>query len=148
MPHRLGIHAATRYPTDPRAVFVLALAVVSGLPLILGVAEPGTMQALLPKWAVILWGVALVVGSGMTLAGMSRQTIDGIITEQVGSVATGFATLIYGTGLILVGGWEATVPAAFIFGFGLSCFWRWGQLQVLLSESQVIVDQAREGGDQ
>lgn len=145
MPHRLGIHAASRYPVDPRAVFILALCVVSGLPLIILGADPATLQALLPRWGVTLWGLALVGGAVTTLVGMSLQSINGVIAEQIGSVTTGVATMVYGTAISFMGGLEAAVPAAIVFGFGLSSFWRWGQLQVWLHEQQIVVDAVRDG---
>lgn len=145
MPHRLGIHAASRYPVDPRAVFILGLCVVAGFPLIVLGADPSSIEALMPRWAVALWGFALVGGAITTLIGMSRQTIDGVITEQVGSITTGVATLVYGAAILLMAGQEAIVPAAITFGFGLSCFWRWGQLQVWLMQQSTVVDAVREG---
>lgn len=144
IPTLLGIKAASRYPVDPRAVFILSLAIVAALPLIITGARPESIEALLPRWAVVLWGISLLAGAAVTLAGMSRQTVDGIITEQVGSVLTGFATIIYGVTLFSVGEVEALLTCSFVWGFGISCFWRWAQLQTLLNESQEIVDAARD----
>lgn len=143
MPHRIGIHAASRYPADPRAIFILALLILIGLPLIIVGARPDSVAALLPRWGAALWGFALVGGSITTLYGMSKQTVDGVITEQIGSVATGVASLIYAVCIGFIGGETALVAAAYATGFGLSCFWRWGQLQVWLYESKLVVDAHR-----
>lgn len=141
---RLGLNAAARHPLDPRAVYVLGLATVAGVVLLFTGAEPGSIEALLPKWGVALWAMALVGGSVLTLIGMSRQTVDGVITEQVGSVATGVACVMYASAMILVGGMHALLPASFVLGFGAACFVRWGQLQKLLVEGQVVVDEYHE----
>lgn len=132
MPHRF-LTPASRYPPDPRAVFILSLCVVAGIPLVLGVSKPQSIEELMPAWVVVVWGFNLVAGSVATLIGMSLRTATGILMEQVGSVWVGAATLFYGTAIILVGGWAAGAAAAIVFGWGLSCFFRWAQLQALIN---------------
>jgi len=129
----LRLKPAARYPADPRAVFVLGLAVISGFPLLIsGNLEAGSLEEQLPHWGVMLWGAALLFGSLLTLAAMTRQTVNGIILEQIGSVTVGAATLFYSGIIIYTLGRSGSPAIPFILGFGLSCFWRWGQLQALL----------------
>lgn len=137
---------ATRYPPDPRALFVLSLCVVSGLPLVLGISKPGSVESLIPSWAVVVWGALLTGGAVTSLAGMVKQTVGGIIAEQIGSVAVGSATIFYSTAILLSTGWQGVLPAGIILGWGLSCMWRWVQLASLLSSAQhQAADERRYG---
>ena len=127
---------AARYPADPRAVFILTLCVFSGIPLVLGHATPGTINSQLDKYQVVTWGVLLVLGAACTLIGTFNMSVNGIIVEQVGSIAVGGACLIYAAAIQAQIGLGGTVPALFVFGFGVACLWRWGQLQALLLRSE------------
>lgn len=137
---RLLPKPASRYPADPRAVFILILCIVSGLPLILTDIEPGSLESLMPTWWIVLWGLALVCGAGCALWGMSRQTVDGILVEQVGSVIVGCSSIIYSAAIIIAVGSSGIVSAGIVFGWGLSCFWRWLQLQALVVQGVAVVE--------
>lgn len=136
---------ATRYPADPRAVFVLTLCVVSGIPLLILKTSPGSLEEALPSWGVFLWGLGLLAGSITTLAGMAFQTGGGILAEQVGSAVVGIATLFYvGIAILELGPERSlTLPMAIILGWGLSCLWRWGQLQALITQTARTVERVR-----
>src|SRR4051794_14835141 len=120
MPHRY-LTPASRYPPDPRAIFILSLCVVAGIPLALGGGKPQSIEALMPAWVVVVWGFNLVAGAVTTLIGMGLRTATGILLEQVGSVWVGAATVFYGTAIVLVGGQAAAFGAAIVFGWGISC---------------------------
>jgi hypothetical protein len=129
---RILFQPAARYPADPRAIFILALSVFSGLVSLAVEQGPGTLEALLPYWGVTLWGAILCVGSAVTLIGLAMQSVNGIIIEQIGSVAVGAATLFYSALAIWIVGLPAVQAVGLILGWGLSCFVRWIQLQLLL----------------
>jgi len=126
---------AARYPADPRAVFILALSVFSGVTALAVEQAPQTLESVLPQWAVVMWGVLLTLGSAVTLAGMARQTVNGIITEQIGSVMVAATTVFY-SGIAF---WEIGSPAlqnvGIILAWGLSCGVRWFQLQALINNA-------------
>lgn len=126
---------AARYPADPRAVFILALSVFSGLTALALNVAPDSLENLLPEWGVILWGALLASGSLVTLAGMARQSVNGIIAEQVGSVMVGVTTLYYSILAIYILGIEVVQSVGIILAWGLACLWRWGQLQALINSS-------------
>lgn len=126
---------AARYPADPRAVFVLALSVFSGLTSLAVEAAPDTLEAVLPHWAVIFWGVCLCLGSAVTLGGMARQTINGIVTEQVGSVMVGVAALFYSAVAFKFVGADGLLSLGIIAGWGVACLIRWLQLQILINSA-------------
>lgn len=132
---------AARHPPDPRAVFILSLCVVSGFPLIFAGATPGTIAAQLDKPFVVAWGIMLSAGALLTLVGALRQTVNGIILEQVGSVSLGFACLMYAGAIWLQVRWEGSVPAGIVLGLGLACLWRWAQLQAHMIQAQRIANQ-------
>lgn len=134
---------AARYPADPRALFVLVLCVVSGVPLIFANATPGSITAQLDDVWVVVWGLMLTVGALTTLIGTFKMSVDGIILEQIGSVAVGGATIIYAGAIFATVGYAGSVPAGITLGFGLACLWRWGQLQGLLRKAEQAAAEAK-----
>lgn len=137
---------AARFPADPRAVFVLAFSVFTGIIALAFDAQPGTLRAVMPDWGVWVWAVTLVGGSATALAGMCLQTINGIIIEQVGSVAVFVATTFYGVLLIWIAGEQAYMSAGIIMAWGLACGLRWVQLQILIDSAyrEKLIDTAKE----
>jgi hypothetical protein len=135
---------AARYPPDPRALFVLNLCVLIGVPLIFGNAAPGSIASKLDQPWVITWGVMLSAGSLVALMGVARQSVNGILFEQIGSVAVGFACVIYATAIAFSVGWSGLAPLVIVLGWGSSCLWRWFQLQRLMVNTERIVREAHE----
>jgi len=129
------IKPANRYPADPRAVFILALSVFSGLTALALETAPGSLESVLPSWAVTIWGALLSLGSLLTLAGMARQTANGIITEQVGSVMVGVTTIYYSIIALLIVGTEAVQTVGIVLAWGAACLLRWAQLQVSINQA-------------
>jgi hypothetical protein len=127
---------AARYPADPRAVFILALSVFSGLTAVALGAAPETLDALLPDWGVAMWGILLTLGSAITLVGMAFQSLNGILIEQIGSVIVGAAALYYsGLAFFTLGG-DALQVVGIVAAWGLACFVRWIQLQALIADGE------------
>lgn len=126
---------AARYPADPRAVFILALSVFSGITALALNVAPGTLEATLPYWAVLGWGILLTLGSLITIGGMLRQTVGGIIVEQIGCVMVAATTIFYSGVAFSVVGSEALQNVGIILAWGLSCGLRWIQLQVLINNA-------------
>jgi hypothetical protein len=129
---RMIFKPAARYPADPRAVFILALSVFSGLTSLALHAAPQSLEALLPRWAVVGWSILLLSGSLIALVGMAFQTINGIIAEQIGSVVVGATTIFYSGIAIYFIGPSALQSVGIITAWGVACFVRWIQLQVLI----------------
>lgn len=137
---------AARYPADPRAVFILALSVFSGLTVLALGAAPRSLDELLPEWGVTLWSLGLTIGSGVTLWGIARQTINGILLEQVGSVMVAVTTIYYSTLAILIVGWDALQSISIIAAWGLACGIRWIQLQALIAHGASEAEEERVDG--
>lgn len=137
---------ASRFPADPRAVFILAFSVFVGIIALALDAEPGTLESVMPRWGVLVWGVTLVGGSATALTGMWLQTVNGIIIEQVGSVAVAVSTTFYGIMLIWIAGPPAYMSAGIIMAWGIACGLRWIQLQILIESAyrEKLIDTAKE----
>ena len=127
------LQPAERYPADPRAVFILALSVFSGLLSLAAEESPGTLESTVPEWGIVLWGVGLGFGSLLALLGLTRDTVNGIVIEQVGSVMVGVAAMFYSAIALWVVGGSAGQPVMIILGWGIACLIRWIQLQLLLN---------------
>lgn len=123
---------AARYPADPRVIFILALSAFGGIGALAIDQGPGTLEALLPRWGVLLWGVFLVLGSALALIGISRNTLNGILIEQFGSAVVGITTVYYSILAFAYVGWGAISPMSIILAWGLANILRWFQLQMLL----------------
>lgn len=129
------LQPASRYPADPRAIFILAMSVFVGFTALALDAAPASMNAILPRWGVLTWGVVLALGSALALFGMALQTVNGIIVEQIGSVTVGAATIFYSTLAFIEVGPDALQTVGMILGWGLACLIRWAQLQYLIRDS-------------
>jgi hypothetical protein len=124
--------AAARYPVDPRVVFVLALSVFSGVTALALKVGPDSLESLIPRWGVLLWGTMLALGSAVTLIGMAFQTAWGVILEQIGSMIVGVTAIFYSVLAIVVVGPGLMQTAGIILAWGVACLIRWGQLQTLI----------------
>jgi hypothetical protein len=74
------------------------------------------------------------------------QSINGIIIEQVGSVAVFASTTFYGILLVWLAGSVSYMSAGIIMAWGLACGLRWIQLQILINIAykQKVIKDARE----
>lgn len=155
MPKRVLIAAmrnfstpAVRYPPDPRALFVLLLCVVVGVPLIFANATPSSIVSQLDDPLVVAWGIMLSGGSLLTLVGAIRQTPGGVVLEQVGSVALGVACLLYAGAIWVAVGTPGLVPMAITSAFGAASLWRWGQLQAYLHATEKLAEEIRQAREE
>lgn len=123
---------AARYPADPRAVFILALSVFSGIVALILRESPDSLREVIPEWAVVAWGSMLAIGSLLTLVGMLFQSVNGIITEQIGSALVAATTVFYSVVVFIIVGGTAIQTVGVILAWGLACALRWIQLQVLI----------------
>lgn len=123
---------AARYPADPRAVFILALSVFSGITALALEVAPESLTALLPTWAILTWGTLLATGSLTALIGMAFQSINGIVLEQIGSVMVAATTIFYAGIAFWTVGSGSIQSLGIILAWGLACLVRWAQLQVLI----------------
>lgn len=134
---------ATAKSRHPFELFTLILCVAVGVPALVADARPGSINEALPHWAVDVWGAGLAGGAIVALVGIGwSNRVTGLILEQVGLVAVGCATLVYAAGALVTVGVTALVPAGIVAAFGLSCLWRWLQIQRDLNRVRKAVERA------
>lgn len=105
------------------APFEAALATVgliSSITTLSGVTPPSIGQ-LLPAPMVLVWAIALLVGSPLILAGIVAQQIR---IEQAGLVLLAVTTLIYGAAILVVQPVAATTAAATYMLYATACLLR------------------------
>lgn len=140
---------AVRYPPDPRAIFLLAMCVLSGFPLIFANATPGSVASKLEhEWMIVAWGIGLTGGALLTLLGAMVQSVNGVIAEQVGSIALGFACLLFAGSVWSVLQWKGSIVVLLLLGFGLASLWRWGQLRAYLRTVEEMAQVVRDERDE
>ncbi len=133
---------ASRHPFQ---IFTLSLCFFIGLPLLVGEARPGSITSALPEWAQDVWGGGLVLGAALALVSLRlRNRLNGLLLEQVGLVMVGCSAVFYGVVATTHLGVTAAYASVFVLGFGLSCLWRWVQLQQLLNLAKKVDGQARD----
>lgn len=106
----------------PYQFWAMAACVMGGFGVLVG-ARPGSLEALLPQWAVYLWAVILLGGGSMAIfsAWWHDRTI-GMLVERIAHFSIGLGTFVYGIGLIAVFGIDRFSPLA--FGISLAAMWR------------------------
>lgn len=133
----------------PLVVFLLALCLVSGAGIFLGDAPaPGSLQATLPEWEVLIWSGGLAFGALSTLIGLFLQAPkrptrlrDGVIFEQIGMALLGPVAIIYGVAALGQVGIAALLPGGIILALGVACAYRWITLQRDINKSKALVAQ-------
>ncbi len=114
--------AASRHPFE---VYLLALSGVSGVPLLLGEPNSGTIEAELPKMVVNLWGAMLLLGSTLALIGLfwrGGRAASGLLMERTGLVGVGGASIVYAATALVSVGLDAAFSGCITAGFGAACF--------------------------
>lgn len=133
----------------PLVLFLLALCLVSGLGIFLGQAPaPGSLNASLPEWEVLIWAAALGIGAVATLLGIAMQPFklrDGVLLEQVGMACLAPAAMLYGVAAFTQVGISSLLPSGIILGLGVSCGYRWFTLQRDVRKSKHTMDTMAEG---
>lgn len=110
----------------PFQTYMLSVAVVSGLPLVFGWAPPRSIEATLPPWLVLIWGVMLFGGSAVALLGSYwlGNYANALTIERIGLLVVGGAACLYGMTLLFVFGLSVAVSAGFVLGFALAALKR------------------------
>lgn len=129
----------------PFQTFLLALCVVSGIPLLFGEQPAQSVETLLPAWIAMTWGWSLAGGALVALVGSywPRSNYATALTiERIGLIIVGPAALLYATVLMLYAGLAATVAAAITLGFGAACIKRGRDVGKIIQRAIPEVDSA------
>jgi hypothetical protein len=124
-------HRAPFLVEQPHEAFVSILCVFAGVPLIFNAVQAQSLEAILPRPLVISWGIALVIGSLLTLYGLIRaerympdmsRALKYRRIEYVGFVIMTYASFIYTVGIVSSTIWDKVAPgAAIVTAFALTC---------------------------
>lgn len=112
---------ASRHPFE---TYLLALAAVSGVPLLFGQTNSSTIEHGLPPLVVTGWGAMLLVGSTIALVGLywRGRASTALLMERAGLHGVGGAALVYAVVLLVGTGWSGAFAACITGGFGVACF--------------------------
>lgn len=122
----------------PFQTFMLALCVISGIPLLLGEPRSTSVEALLPGWVATAWGLSLTVGAVLGLVGSywpRKNYATALTIERIGLDITGPAAVLYAVIVFTYGGWGSSVAACIIVGFGASCLVRAGDIGTIIKRA-------------
>jgi hypothetical protein len=123
-------------PANPFEVYLLAACIVQGYAVLTKVAQPHSLQDLLPPWLRLMWGALLLIGGVLSVGGLYWiDPLTGIEVKRVGLVAAGGGTLAYGIALILFGP-PGFVGAATCIAFSLACAVRIWQVTRALNQAR------------
>lgn len=123
VPYADPLHAG-RHPFQ---TFMLVLCVFSGVPLLFGEPPAASVEALLPPWMAVSWGVSLCLGALVALVGSywpRGRYATALTMERAGLCIVGPAALVYGTLIGMYSGSAGFAAASITIGFGLSCLKR------------------------
>jgi hypothetical protein len=110
-------------PRHPLVVYLLALAVISGLGILLGGRTAGSIQDELDPLARYTWAIMLTLGSTTTLAGMfwPADQRTGLLLKRWGYLALSIASFVYAIVVMTTIGSGATLFSGTLVGFGIAC---------------------------
>jgi len=104
---------------NPFELYLIALVILGGVPLLLGGAAPVSLAAVVARVWTLLWGLELVAGGTLTLLGLLRNRstwrVAGLKTLSWASFAYALAILVR-----VVPGSPAAL--GYIIGFAIACF--------------------------
>lgn len=111
----------------PFQVYLLTLALISGITQLIGNQPPDTITESLEPFMVTIWSYMLVGGSLLTLMGSywpKAHYDTGLTLERIGLAFTGTAACIYGIVIIRTLHLPGAVAGGITIGFGLACLIR------------------------
>lgn len=134
------------FPRNPLAVYLLAVALFTGVLELVGLNTARSVEDTLPPAAQLTWAGLLTLGSGSSLVGLYWPgTIPtGLVLKQVGMFTLGVASSLYALLLVVAFGVPALTQAAITLGLALACWLHHRQIKRRVE--QVIRMSALEGG--
>lgn len=132
-------------PRNPLAVYLLLLAMVSGLLSFTATTPTRNMNEALPPYAEYLWGGALFLGSTATLVGMYWQgrITTGLLLKRIGMFALSVACFVYSLVTIVAYHERGLFTAGVVLAFGVACAI---QYHALNQRVRAILHASKEAG--
>lgn len=103
---------------DPFELFVGVLCALAGIPLVLGHIQPASVDALMPNWLAVLWGVMVLAGGSAVTVGMFLR---GLALEQSGLIWLSGSCAAYAVCALAYGRSAGAFAAALLFGLSAAC---------------------------
>jgi len=133
---RLAAAVARRFPGLATAnafeLYLTALVILGGLPLLLGQPAPQSIARLLPRPLVVLWGAELLAGGVMLLAGLALGRAK---LQLIGLRTLAIASSIYAVAILALQVPGSANSLGYIGGFAVACF---AQVRHVRHAAQVV----------
>lgn len=137
----------------PFESLMAAWGLISGPPILLGIASPTSINSLLPPWGRLLWGVMLTVGACTIAWGLRRHRPASTVVR--GLRLLGAACLIYALAILTVVGLADGIPGGpLLTAIGALCYLRawWlcklADINAQIAESRRLTERAIECSEQ
>lgn len=113
----------SRHPFQFLVMFALGL---SGFFVVLSDAPPGSINSLLPHWAVNGWGTLMMIGGSLAIASSFwRDRITGLLLERIALMMIGGVCTVYAAAVwIVYEGDNGPLNTLLFLAVGLACGWR------------------------
>lgn len=108
------LRAAARLILESCEAFVAFLCALSSLAYLGGAPEPRSVDVLLPSWLLFVWGLYLLLGGVLTLAGL---IIGRRRTEKAGLLLLAGSATVYALAVLFNAGWAGLFPAGITIAF-------------------------------
>lgn len=124
------------YPRNPLAVYLLGLALLSGLLFVAGVPTSRSVEDTLPYLARMAWSVLLVLGSTSALGGMywPGQVGTGLLLKRTGMFTLAVTGALYALVLAVALGLPALLNSGLVLGFAVACWLQYRAINVRVHE--------------
>ena len=121
-------------PANPFEAGLLLVCWLQGASVVLGFAQPNSIQESLGPGLRFVWALLLFLGGGAAVIGLwwPWDPIDGVLVKRLGLLAAAGGTLAYGLALAFLGP-IGFVAAAYNIGFAIVCLVRAWQVSVALA---------------
>lgn len=83
----------------PFEVFLTAASLIIGIPVLIGISEPGSLVAEIPIFAVFAWGISLLLGALTVAFGLIKPHLPDVLSS--GLQLLGGAMCVYGTAQLI-----------------------------------------------
>jgi len=113
----LGHIPARRHPHQ---FLVAALLMLSGLPILLGGPRPGSVNAALPSWLLLVWAGVLTLGGALVVAAAFVPPHAALYFELAADPPLSVMCGVYSAAALMLSGTRALVPAALVLGAALA----------------------------
>ncbi len=138
-------HALT---LESSTVFVAFIGIIVGWPAIISPGElaPNSIRETFPEWAIIAWGVSLLIGGLVTILGIIWQSRLAMRIEQIGMACLACGTFLYATALAsystdLGKSMVALIPYIFFTLVCIARYWNLNKLAAVYNYADSLMTQ-------